>query len=92
MRQLLQIERQAGRVRDGERWGPRRIDLDLLHVEGVGVQTPGLRLPHPGIAGRSFVLVPLAEIAPELEIPGLGRVDELAGRIERGGLSPWDAV
>lgn len=89
MSQLLEIERQAGRVRGGEHWGPRRIDLDLLHVEGVSSATAGLRLPHPGIARRNFVLAPLAEIAPQLEIPGVGRVAELAARIPQDDLSMW---
>ncbi|MDB5968901.1 MAG: folK [Hydrocarboniphaga sp.] len=89
MSQLLEIERQAGRVRGGEHWGPRRIDLDLLHIEGVRSATAGLRLPHPGIARRNFVVAPLAEIAPLLEIPGVGRVAELAARIPRDDLSMW---
>ncbi len=89
MSQLLEIERQAGRVRGGEHWGPRRIDLDLLHVEGVSSATAGLRLPHPGIAQRNFVLAPLAEIAPQLRIPGVGAVAELAARIPRDDLSMW---
>lgn len=89
MAQLLEIERQAGRVRGGEHWGPRRIDLDLLHVEGVSSATAGLRLPHPGIATRNFVLAPLAEIAPGLDIPGVGRISELAAGIARDDLSMW---
>lgn len=89
MDHLLEIERAAGRVRGGDRWGPRRIDLDLLHVEGVSSDTIGLRLPHPGLAQRNFVLVPLARIAPDLQIPGLGRVVDAAERIGGHGLSSW---
>lgn len=89
MSRLLEIEREAGRVRGGERWGPRRIDLDLLHIEGVSSATAGLRLPHPGIATRNFVLAPLAEVAPDLEIPGLGRIAERAASISRDDLSMW---
>lgn len=88
MSALLAIERGAGRVR-GERWGPRRIDLDLLHVDGVVLDTEGLRLPHPGIASRSFVLVPWAEIAPDLELPRLGPVAALAARVATEGLTAW---
>ena len=85
---LLQgIERAAGRVRGREQWGPRTLDLDILHVEGRTSDTPRLRLPHPELQRRAFVLVPLAEIAPELEIPGRGRVRELAEAIDKSGVS-----
>lgn len=83
---MLEIERQAGRIRDGRRWGPRVLDLDLLHYEGVTLDTPGLKLPHPEIARRNFVLTPLAQIAPELDIPGVGRISELAAALGREGL------
>ena len=82
---LLSIERNAGRVRDGERWGPRTLDLDLLHVEGVQLAEAGLTLPHPRIAERAFVLLPLHELAPQLSIPGQGRVDELLARMDTAG-------
>ncbi len=79
MLDLLQgIEQAAGRDRSGERWGPRVLDLDLLHVEGRTLQSPRLTLPHPELHRRAFVLVPLAEIAPDLLIPGLGRVEDMA--------------
>lgn len=87
---LIAIERAAGRVRGAERWGPRRLDLDLLHVEGVEMNEPGLHLPHPGIAKRNFVLVPLAELAPHLEIRGLGRIADRAREAGTAGLGPWD--
>lgn len=87
--QLLELERAAGRVRNGDRWGPRLLDLDLLHMEGIHRETLWLKLPHPEIARRNFVLVPLADIAPTLEIPGLGRVEELAMKIGRDGLVHW---
>ena len=86
---LLDIERAAGRVRGGARWASRRLDLDLLHVSGVMQDTARLRLPHPGIASRNFVLAPLAEVAPELVIPELGAVAELAQRVGRQGLDLW---
>lgn len=88
---LLNIERVAGRERGADRWGPRLLDLDLLHVEGVALDEPQLHLPHPGLAQRAFVLLPLAEIAPSLVIPGLGPIAELAARIERASLRFWDA-
>lgn len=88
---LLAVERAAGRVRGGDRWGPRVLDLDLLHVEGVTMNLPSLRLPHPELQHRAFVLVPWAEIAADTEIPGLGRVDALAAICDRRGLARIDA-
>ena len=71
---------------EGGRWGPRVIDLDLL-VHGLArINEEGLNLPHPGIADRNFVLFPLLEIAPGLEVPGIGRVVDLAARLDRSGL------
>jgi 2-amino-4-hydroxy-6-hydroxymethyldihydropteridine diphosphokinase len=70
---LLGIERTLGRVRE-ERWGPRTVDLDLLVYGDDVVDEPGLRVPHPHLHERRFVLEPLAELDPELDIPGLGRV------------------
>jgi len=66
---LLHIENQMGRVRT-QRWGPRVIDLDLLLYGGERVSLPRLTVPHPRLRERAFVLVPLAEIAPELRLPG----------------------
>ena len=75
---LLEIERRLGRVRgQGPRFGPRTIDLDLLLVDGVVLDEPGLRLPHPRLQERRFVLEPLAELDPALEIPGRGPVQAL---------------
>ena len=69
---LLHIENQMGRVRT-ERWGPRVIDMDLLLYGGAQVALPGLTVPHPRLRERGFVLIPLAEIAPELTLPGDGK-------------------
>lgn len=74
---LLQIEQAAGRVRVGERWGPRVLDLDLLHMVGIQQHDAQLSLPHPRIAERAFVLLPLAELAPTLHLPGQGVVADL---------------
>ncbi|MBE1162639.1 2-amino-4-hydroxy-6-hydroxymethyldihydropteridine diphosphokinase [Dyella acidiphila] len=82
---LLEIERAAGRERHGERWGPRTLDLDLLHVAGTTVCDERLTLPHPHIAERAFVLLPLSELAPELEIPGQGRVSDLLRAVDTQG-------
>ena len=70
---LLEIERSLGRVR-GERWGPRVVDLDLLSFGDEVIDEPGLRVPHPRLHERRFALEPLADLDPELVIPGLGKV------------------
>ena len=75
--ELQAIEKRQGRERDGARWGPRVLDLDLLVFGGQIIEQPGITVPHPGIAERNFVLLPLGEIAPDLVIPGLGRVADL---------------
>jgi 2-amino-4-hydroxy-6-hydroxymethyldihydropteridine diphosphokinase len=74
---LLEVERELGRTRGGERYGPRTIDLDLLVHGEREVDEPGLAVPHPRLAEREFALEPLAELDPELEIPGRGRVEDL---------------
>ncbi|MDP3294508.1 MAG: 2-amino-4-hydroxy-6-hydroxymethyldihydropteridine diphosphokinase [Nevskia sp.] len=83
------IEVDAGRIRDGIRWAARLLDIDLLHIEGLSLSTPRLRLPHAHLQERNWVLVPLADFAPTLDIPGLGVVSELAEAIGRAGLRPW---
>ena len=69
---LLEIEQVMGRVRL-RHWGERNIDLDLLLYEDVVMDTPELKLPHPDMQNRDFVLLPLVEIAPELVHPTLGK-------------------
>lgn len=82
--ELLAVERRQGRERTaGLRWGPRRIDLDLLIHGEVVLDTGHLVLPHPGIASRNFVLFPLLEIAPALRVPGLGPVWRLAAAFDQ---------
>lgn len=83
------VEAEAGRQRGRTRWLARELDIDLLVYGDLLRDAPGLRLPHPGIGERNFVLVPLAEIAPDLDIPGLGRVDALAAACGREGLALW---
>jgi len=78
---LLRVERELGRVRE-ERWGPRTIDLDLLVYGDETVDEPGLRVPHPRLHERRFALEPLAELEPELQIPGLGAVSEALARLD----------
>jgi 2-amino-4-hydroxy-6-hydroxymethyldihydropteridine diphosphokinase len=83
---LRDIERQLGRESAPERWGPRVIDLDLLAYADERRNDADLTLPHPGIAARNFVLHPWREIAPDVHIPGLGRVAALASRLADTGL------
>jgi len=78
LEELQAIERLRGREDRHMRWGPRTLDLDLLLYGDLVIDEPGLTVPHPGIAARNFVLLPLREIAPEIEIPGLGRVQDIA--------------
>lgn len=68
---LQAVEQRHGRER-GERWGPRTLDLDLLLYGEDRIDSPRLQVPHPQMLQRAFVLVPLFELAPELELPGLG--------------------
>lgn len=84
---LQHIERRHGRIRDGQRWGPRTLDLDLLLYGDREIAAPTLTIPHPEIHQRAFVLVPLADVAPaDLDIPGQGRLATLLSRCPRQGV------
>jgi 2-amino-4-hydroxy-6-hydroxymethyldihydropteridine diphosphokinase len=78
---LLAVERDLGRVRGGERWGPRTVDLDLLVYGDLVVDEHGLHVPHPRLHERAFALEPLAELDPTLEIPGRGKVSALLAEL-----------
>ena len=83
LERLLAIEARLGRVRgEGPRFGPRTIDLDLLLYGDQTIDEPGLTTPHPRLWERRFVLEPLAELAPGLDIPGLGPVQALLAELE----------
>lgn len=84
--QLRALELARGRVRS-ERWGPRILDLDLLVQGTARIDMPELSLPHPGIPERNFVLYPLRDVAPDLDIPGMGRVAQLAQRVDASGIT-----
>ena len=75
-----------------ERWGPRTLDLDLLVFGEQRIDEPQLAVPHPGIAERDFVLSPLADIAPTLLVPGVGRVEELLRRLPDDGIAGMAAA
>jgi 2-amino-4-hydroxy-6-hydroxymethyldihydropteridine diphosphokinase len=83
---LLGIEAQFGRVRR-ERWGPRSLDLDLLLYDDLILDTPNLVLPHPRMRERAFVLIPLAEIAPDWVEPVSGiAIAELVQAVDCSGV------
>lgn len=89
---LLQgIEEFHRRVRTGERWGPRTLDLDIILYGDDAIENDHLRVPHYGMHERNFVLYPLAEIAPgDLAVPGHGALAELLERCPRDGLERLD--
>ncbi|AMN46344.1 2-amino-4-hydroxy-6-hydroxymethyldihydropteridine diphosphokinase [Steroidobacter denitrificans] len=87
---LQQLETDQGRAPPILRWGPRRIDLDLLLYGEDRLDEPDLVIPHPGLTQRNFVLYPLRDIAAELRIPGYGRIADLAARAGPDGLVPHE--
>lgn len=85
---LQDIEKRQGRDRDRDvRWGPRCIDLDILTYGLRQISEEGLTIPHPGISQRNFVLFPLLDVAPELDVPGIGKVRQLAIGVDGSTLS-----
>jgi 2-amino-4-hydroxy-6-hydroxymethyldihydropteridine diphosphokinase len=76
----LAVERAVGRERR-ERWGPRLLDLDLLLYSDAVIDASGLRVPHPRMTARRFVLAPLVEVWPRAEVPGHGVADDLLGAV-----------
>jgi len=84
--QLKVLEKKMGRAQPIVRWGPRVIDFDLLVFGDLRLASDELNVPHPEIAKRAFVIVPLMEIAPHLDIPGIGRIEALAARIDVSSL------
>ena len=86
LRHIKEVERELGR-RGAERWGPRPIDIDLLVYGVLVIERDGLRIPHEGLAERAFVLVPLADIGPDVRHPAAGKsVSELASAIDLSGV------
>jgi 2-amino-4-hydroxy-6-hydroxymethyldihydropteridine diphosphokinase len=82
---LLDLEQRAGRQR-AERNGPRTLDLDLLHVDGVRLDDARLTLPHPRMMERAFVLSPLHDVAPALQLPGQPTVAERLAQLDLAGI------
>ena len=89
---VKRLEEEMGRE-PGFRWGPRLVDVDILLYGDLTVDLPDLQIPHPRMAQRAFVLVPLAELAPGLVHPTLKRtIAELAGQVEgKEGVRWWGA-
>jgi 2-amino-4-hydroxy-6-hydroxymethyldihydropteridine diphosphokinase len=79
---LLAVERSLGRTRDGPRFGPRTIDLDLLVYGQETVDEDGLRVPHPRLEERAFALEPLVELDPGLVVPGVGPLEAALRKLE----------
>ena len=84
--ELHHLEAEAGRLRDGQRWGPRLLDLDILLHGREQIDEAGLTIPHVGLPRRAFVLYPLTEITPSLDIPGLGPLRDLLVGIDGSDL------
>lgn len=88
---FLEIEATFGRVRH-ERWGPRLLDLDLLLFDDLILEEPGLQIPHPRMAERAFVLVPLADVAPNWIEPSSGRsITTLLQQVDCSGVKRLSA-
>jgi 2-amino-4-hydroxy-6-hydroxymethyldihydropteridine diphosphokinase len=90
LRCLQRIENEQGRVRKGERWGARTLDLDVLIYGDQIIELPDLMVPHIGLAERAFVLYPLQEIAPQLQVPGKGNIADLLAKCPMNELRRLD--
>lgn len=88
---LLAVERRHGRVREFLN-APRTLDLDIVAYGDRTIDEPGLAVPHPRMHERAFVMVPLAEIAPDAAIPGRGSVRELAARVDAASVTRLDSA
>jgi 2-amino-4-hydroxy-6-hydroxymethyldihydropteridine diphosphokinase len=86
LQRLQRIEELQGRERDAEQWGPRILDLDLLMYGKKVIDTDELKVPHPGMHERDFVIIPLAEIAGNISIPGHGLLTTLINKVENHSL------
>jgi 2-amino-4-hydroxy-6-hydroxymethyldihydropteridine diphosphokinase len=92
LKHLKDIEHKLGRI-PGIRYGPRVIDLDILFYDDLVLDQPGLTIPHPRLHERAFVLVPLADLAPDLRHPILGTtIIELAAAVDHSGVLPYIAA
>ncbi|WP_261903130.1 2-amino-4-hydroxy-6-hydroxymethyldihydropteridine diphosphokinase [Vibrio fortis] len=83
------IEQEQGRVRKDERWGPRTLDLDIILYGNEVIDSERLTVPHYGMKEREFVLYPLAEIAPSLQLPDGTELSKLLKVVDKNGLNVW---
>ena len=90
LRALQTIENAQGRIRKTERWSARTLDLDILLYDNQIIDLPDLAVPHIGIAERAFVLHPLSEIAPHIQVPGHGALADLLSQCPLAGLKRLD--
>ncbi len=89
---IKRLEGQLGRT-PSFRWGPRLIDIDILLYDDLSLNTPDLTIPHAHLQERPFVLVPLADLAPDLVHPVLGKtVGQLLAALDRSGITRWSAA
>jgi 2-amino-4-hydroxy-6-hydroxymethyldihydropteridine diphosphokinase len=88
LHELQAVEQAHQRVR-GVRWGPRTLDLDLLLYADEVIESPDLKVPHPGLQARSFVICPLFDVAPELHIPNQGALRDLRRGCSTADLRPY---
>lgn len=86
------VEDAYGRTRDSERWGPRTLDVDLLALGEDVIDEPDLKVPHPLVPERAFVLRPWADIDPDFDVPGMGLVGDMAEALGSRGVSRTDLV
>ena len=93
LRGIQAIETRLGRRRDpARRWGPRAIDLDLLLYGDQIIHLPDLSVPHPRMTARGFVLAPLWDLAPEIELPGLGPLSAFLSEVDLSGIRPLESA
>ncbi len=90
LRELKALEGRLGRAAPIVRWGPRLIDLDLLVHGTTRLQEESIHVPHPRLAERAFVVAPLSDVSPSLEVPGVGRVSDLLRGLDTAGLERID--
>lgn len=83
------IELQQGRERKAHRWGPRTLDLDIMLFGDMQIDTPRLTIPHYEMKNRAFMLLPLAQIAPDLRFPDGDNLSELLANLDLCGISRW---
>lgn len=83
------IELQQGRERKAHRWGPRTLDLDIMLYGDRQIATPRLTVPHYDMKNRAFMLLPLAQIAPDLRFPDGDTLSDILAKLDRSGISRW---